>query len=132
MSCCCVREPASKPAILAQASQAHLGEICRDANPQFARGHRSGGEFWGFGEGSSRLGETCLSEKSYEIVCFVEQLAQARVIVVLSGSTSRPSETLSPKRDREGRSVVFRVSSPRRGTFILSERESRPSEHELA
>jgi len=64
-------------------------------------------------------------------MCFVGQLAQARVIVVLSGSTSRPGETLSPKRDREGRFVVLRVSSPRRGTFILCERESRPSEHEL-
>ena len=65
-------ESASKLAILAQASQAHLGEICRDANPQSARGHR------------------------------------------------------------EGRFVVLRVSSPRRGTFILGERESPPSEHELA
>jgi len=52
-----VRESAPKPAILAQTSQARLGEICRDANPQSARGHRSGGEFWGLGEGSSRLGE---------------------------------------------------------------------------
>jgi len=83
----------SKPTILAQASQTRLGEICRDANPQFARGHRLGEEFWGLGE------------KSYEIVLYVEQLAQARVIVVLSGSTSRPGETLSPKRDLERRLV---------------------------
>jgi len=55
--CCCVRETASKPVILAQASQTRLGEICKDANPQSARGHRSGGEFWGLDEGSSRLGE---------------------------------------------------------------------------
>jgi len=65
-------------------------------------------------------------------VCLVEQLAQARVIVVLSGSTSRPGETLSPKQDREGRSEAWRDSLPRRGTFILGERESHPSEHELA
>jgi len=53
----CVRESASKPAILAQASQTRLGEICRDANSLSARGHRSGEEFWGLGEDSSRLGE---------------------------------------------------------------------------
>ena len=53
----CVRESVSKPAIFAQAIQAHLGEICRDAYPLSAHGHRSGGEFWGLGEGSSHLGE---------------------------------------------------------------------------
>ena len=53
----CVLELVSKPAILAQASQARLGEICRDAYPLSARGHRSGGGFWSLGEGSSRLGE---------------------------------------------------------------------------
>ena len=47
----CVRELVSKPAILAQASQARLGEICRDAYPLFARGHRLGREFWSLGEG---------------------------------------------------------------------------------
>jgi len=53
----CVRESASKPAMLAQASQARLGEICRDTYPLSARGHRSGGGFWSLGECSSRLGE---------------------------------------------------------------------------
>ncbi|QCE10010.1 hypothetical protein DEO72_LG10g1234 [Vigna unguiculata] len=53
----CVRESVSKPAILTQASQARLGEICRDVYPLLARGHRSGEEFWSLGEGSSRLGE---------------------------------------------------------------------------
>jgi len=62
----------------------------------------------------------------------IEQLAQARMIVVLSGSTSRLGETHSPKRDLEGRFVVLWDSSPRRGIFILGERGSRPSEHELA
>ena len=57
----CVRESASKPAILTQASQTRLGEICKDANPLSARGHRSGGGFWGLGEGSSRLGENSCS-----------------------------------------------------------------------
>ena len=52
-----MRESVPKPAILAQASQARLGEICREAYPLSARGHRSGGGFWGLGEGSSRLGE---------------------------------------------------------------------------
>jgi len=37
----------------------------------------------------------------------IEQLAQARLIVVLSGSTSFPGETFSPKRDCEGRFVFF-------------------------
>ena len=41
----CVHELVSKPAILAQASQARLGEMCRDAYSLSARGHRSGGEF---------------------------------------------------------------------------------------
>jgi len=52
-----VRESASKPAILAQASQARLGEICRDAYPLSARGHRLDGGFWSLGECSSRLSE---------------------------------------------------------------------------
>jgi len=42
-----------------------------------------------------------------QLCVLIEQLAQARLIVVLSGSTSRPSETLSPKRDCEGRFVFF-------------------------
>jgi len=54
------------------------------------------------------------------------------LIVVLSDSTSRPGETLSPKRDLEGRFVVLLNSSPRRGIFILGERGSRPSKCELA
>ena len=29
--CCCVRETVPESACLAQASQAHLGEICRDS-----------------------------------------------------------------------------------------------------
>jgi len=63
----CVLELVSKPAILAQASQARLGEICRDAYPLSARGHRSGGGFWSLGEGSSRLGEWDSPKR--EIVC---------------------------------------------------------------
>ena len=41
----CVRESMPKPAILAQAQQARLSEICRDAYPLCACGHRSGGGF---------------------------------------------------------------------------------------
>jgi len=67
-----------------------------------------------------------------QLCVLIEQLAQARLIVVLSGSTSRPGETLSPKRDCEGRFVFLWDSSPRRGIFLLGERGSRPSEHELA
>ncbi|QCD86475.1 hypothetical protein DEO72_LG3g998 [Vigna unguiculata] len=84
MGCVCMRESMSKPAILAQASQARLGEIGRDAYPLSARGHRSGGGFWSLGEGSSRL----------------VRLAQA-----------------IPSR------LFLWDSSPRRGIFLLGERE---------
>jgi len=42
-------------------------------------------------------------------------------MVVLSGSTSRPGESLSPKRDLEGRFVVLLNSSLKRGILILGE-----------
>jgi len=41
--CCCVRKIVPESAILAQASQARLGEICRDSITSFARASRSGG-----------------------------------------------------------------------------------------
>jgi len=93
-SCCCVRESASKPTSLTQASQARLCEICRDANPQSARGHRSGREFWSLGEGSSRLGEWDSPKR--EIVC--------NCVFWLNNSRRRgwlcfEREYVSPKRD---------------------------------
>jgi len=41
----CVREIVLESAILTQASQASLGEICRDSHPFPARGYRSGERF---------------------------------------------------------------------------------------
>jgi len=50
---------------------------------------------------------------------------------VLSEGASRPGESLSPKREFESGSTVLLNLSPGRGSFILGERGSRPSEYEL-
>jgi len=41
-----VRKTVPKPAILAQASRARLGETCRDSYSYPTRGYRSGGWLW--------------------------------------------------------------------------------------
>ena len=112
----CVRESVSKPAILTQASQARLGEIGRDAYPLSTRGHRSGGGFWSLGEGSSRLGEW--DSPKWEIVC--------NYVFWLNNSCRR-GWLLFWVGVRLAQAIPSRLflwdSSPRRGIFLLGERE---------
>jgi len=47
----CVRETVPEPAILDKASQARLGEICKDSYSYPTRGYRLGGRFWVWARG---------------------------------------------------------------------------------
>jgi len=72
---------------------------------------------------SSRLGENSRSSP-----WFYSRISLRRRVLVLSDVSSRSSENDSPKRVLEENCCSLLASSSRRGTFVLGEKQSRPSE----
>ncbi|QCE04054.1 hypothetical protein DEO72_LG8g2087 [Vigna unguiculata] len=86
LNCACVHEIVPEPAILAQASQTRLGEICKDS-------YRT-------------LLEVIAQAKDFGFGREVISLRRAGIPIFLSERMSRSGESLSPKREREECSVV--------------------------